>query len=89
LSSNRPAAVPKDIIPDWYNVVRDAQAACAGNHGIARVTIEVVVMGNIPMVYWPRVDLVRPLSAVGNATIAPRLAEIMSAMIDKGDSPEQ
>jgi hypothetical protein len=49
-NSNNGSA-PEDVKPCWMNVVRAAQAACAGNNGYGIIDIRVAVNGNVAVLW--------------------------------------
>jgi hypothetical protein len=45
--------VPEDILWEWLEVIKAAQAACKNNQGFARFTLTVSVHKNKPVLWAP------------------------------------
>jgi hypothetical protein len=73
---------PLDIIPDWLNVVRAAQAACKGNDGFGVMTITVALMGNTPVLYEPKLRRKLHPSSAAKKEMTPRVAGALMALMD-------
>jgi hypothetical protein len=64
-------SLPKDIRPDWLNVIRRLQSVGRKQAGYAVVTIQVVVNADGRPIFWndPEVKLLEPRDKIETALI--------------------
>jgi hypothetical protein len=54
---------PLDIRPVWFNLIRRLQSAASLNHGVAVISVNIVIKDTVPE-FWtsPRVTLIEPMA---------------------------
>ena len=75
--------VPLDVHADWLNVVRAAQAACKDNNGFGVMTITVGLIGNLPVLYEPKMRRKLHPSSAAKKEMTPRIAGVLMAFMDE------
>jgi len=85
--------LPPDIRPEWLNVIRAVQASCSKNEGFGKVTIDVVVNGNLP-VLWSKGEFTQiSPKQLSSFEISPKilmaLAQMMNVENDDQKNPSE
>lgn len=82
MDSSNNNGLPQDVLPEWLDIFRHAQAACSNNNGLAILTLKIAVNKNKPII-WVEADVrkVHPMR-VAKMKMTPAVAAVLSAMVD-------
>ena len=78
--------IPEDVQRCWFDVVRRAQSACAGNNGFGLLTINVVVNeGEAIMWLPPDIQRIEPSRLAQEVELSPEIMTALATLLTSGN----